>query len=161
MIGPMGGTHGGTGRSRLRAPTGHRALSALACPVIGYFVARLVVRLLPTVPAAPVYAVCVALGVAVGWRAWSARIELGTESLRLHNTLMTTTIDRRHVRRVSSSGRIEWRAGEGRPVRLPSEALRGGWWTLGTGRTAYASNRERLESWSRLSRRPDLDSEAA
>jgi hypothetical protein len=161
MIGPMGGRHEGTGDSRLRAPAGHRALSALASPVIGYFVARLLVRVLPALPATPTYAVCLALAVALGWRAWSARIELGTTSLRVHNTLVTTTIDRRHVHRVSTSGRVEWRSDDGRPVRLPAEALRGAWWTFGTGRTAYTFNRDRLESWARLSPRFDLDSEAA
>ncbi|MBC9821596.1 hypothetical protein [Terrabacter sp. MAHUQ-38] len=157
----MRGTHEGTGRSRLRAPAGHRAVSALACPVIGYFVARLLVRLVPALPAGITYAVCLALALALGWRAWSARVDLGTSSLRVHNTLATTTIERRDVRRVSSSGRVEWRRGNGRPVRLPSEALRGGWWTLGTGKAAYAFNRERLESWTRLAPRHDLDSEAA
>jgi len=161
MIGPMGGRHEGTGGSRLRAPAAHRVVAALACPVIGYFVARLLVRLVPALPATITYAVCLALALALGWRAWSARIDLGTKSLRVHNTLMTTTIDRRDVRRVSSSGRLEWRRGQGRPVRLPSEALRGAWWTLGTGRSAYAFNRQRLESWTRLSARLDLDSEAA
>ncbi len=161
MIGPMGGRHEGTGGSRLRAPAAHRAVAALACPVIGYFVARLLVRLVPALPATITYAVCLALALALGWRAWSARIDLGTKSLRVHNTLITTTIDRRDVRRVSSSGRLEWRRGQGRPVRLPSEALRGPWWTLGTGRSAYAFNRQRLESWTRLSSRADLDSEAA
>jgi hypothetical protein len=161
MIGPMGGRHEGTGGTRLRAPVAHRAVAALACPVIGYFVARLLVRLLPSLPATMTYAVCVALALTLGWRAWAARIDLGTRRLRVHNTLMTTTIDRRDVRRVSSSGRLEWRRGEDRPVRLPSEALRGAWWTLGTGRSAYAFNRQRLESWTRLSSRLDLDSEAA
>jgi len=161
MIGPMGGRHEGTGGSRLRAPAGHRAVATLACPAIGYFVARLLVRLVPSLPAPMTYAVCVALALALAWRAWSARIDLGTKHLRVHNTLMTTTIDRRDVRRVSSGGRLEWRRGRGRPVRLPSEALRGGWWTLGTGRSAYAFNRQRLESWIRLSSRVDLDSEAA
>ncbi|WP_256792574.1 hypothetical protein [Terrabacter sp. Ter38] len=157
----MGGRHEGTGGSRLRAPAAHRAVAALACPVIGYFVARLLVRLVPSLPATIAYAVCVALALALGWRAWSARIDLGTKSLRVHNTLATTTIDRRHVRRVTSRGRLEWRRGQGRPVRLPSEALRGAWWTVGTGRSAYAFNRQRLESWIRLSSRVDLDPEAA
>ena len=161
MIGPMGGRHEGTGVSRLRAPAAHRGLSALACPVVGYFVARLLVRLFPALPATATYAVCLALALALAWRAWSARIDLGTKSLRVHNTLMTTTIDRRDVRRVSPTGRLEWRRDGSRPTRLPSEALRGSWWTLGTGRRAYAFNRERLESWTRLSARLDLDSEAA
>ena len=161
MIGPMGGRHEGTGGSLLRAPAAHRAVAGLACPVVGYFVARLLVRLVPSLPTALTYAVCLALALALGWRAWSARIELGTRSLRVHNTLATTTVDRRDVRRVSTSGRLEWRRGDGRPVRLPSEALRGAWWTLGTGRSAYAFNRERLESWARLTARLDLDSEAA
>ena len=161
MIGPMRGTHEGTGRSCLRAPAGHRAVSALACPVIGYFVARLAVRLAPSTPTAVTYAVCLALAVALGWRAWSARVDLGTSSLRVHNTLATTRLARRDVRRVSASGRIEWRRDDGRPVRLPSEALRGAWWTFGTGRAAYAFNRERLKSWTRLGSRLDVDSEAA
>jgi len=165
MIGPMGGSQESTGESRLRAPAVHRAVSALACPVVGYFVARLLVRLAPSLPPAITYAVCLAVAVALGWRAWSARIELGTKSLRVHNTLATTTVDRREVRRVSSAGRLEWNRPGSRPVRLPSEALRGAWWTFGTGRTAYALNRERLESWarltSRLDRDADLDPEAA
>lgn len=152
MIGPMGDAHVGTGGSRLRAPAAHRAVSALASPVIGYFVARLVLHFLGGVPSAAVYAVCVALALALGWRAWSARIELGTTSLRVHNTLASTTVERRDVRRVSSGGRLEWNRGGRRPVRLPSEALRGAWWTLGTGRAAYALNRQRLESWARLGR---------
>jgi hypothetical protein len=156
----MGGRREGTGGSRLRAPAVHRAVAALACPVVGYFVARLLVRLAPSLPAPTTYAVCLALAFGLGWRAWSARIDLGRKSLRVHNTLATTTIDRRDVRRVSSSGRLEWRRGQGRPVRLPSEALRGPWWTFGTGRAAYAFNRQRLESWTRLSSRADLDSEA-
>jgi hypothetical protein len=79
----------------------------------------------------------------------------------VHNTLATTTVDRRDVRRVSAGGRLEWRRGSGRPVRLPSEALRGAWWTLGTGRQAYAFNRERLESWARLTARLARDTEPA
>jgi hypothetical protein len=162
MIGPMGGSHEGTGGSRLRAPAAHRAVAGLTCPLVGYFVARLLVRLVPSLPAAIPYAVCLAVALALGWRAWSARIELGTRSLRVHNTLATTTVDRRDVRRVSSSGRLEWRRStSGRPVRLPSEALRGAWWPLGTGRSAYALNRERLESWARQTARLDLDTEAA
>ena len=161
MIGPMGGRHEGTGGSRLRAPAAHRAVAGLTCPLVGYFVARLLVRLVPSLPPAMTYAVCLGVALALGWRAWSARIELGTRSLRVHNTLATTTVDRRDVLRVSSSGRLEWRRGSGRPVRLPSEALRGAWWTLGTGRSTYALNRERLESWARLTARLDLDTEAA
>ncbi|GAA3699356.1 hypothetical protein GCM10022399_14770 [Terrabacter ginsenosidimutans] len=158
----MGGSHEGTGGSRLRAPAAHRAVAGLTCPLVGYFVARLLVRLVPSLPAAITYAVCLAVALALGWRAWSARIELGARSLRVHNTLATTTVDRRDVRRVSSSGRLEWRRStSGRPVRLPSEALRGAWWTLGTGRSAYALNRERLESWARQTARLDLDTEAA
>ncbi|GAA2488777.1 hypothetical protein [Terrabacter carboxydivorans] len=157
----MRGRHESTGGSRLSAPATHRAVAALTCPVAGYFVARLLVRLVPSLPTAWTYAVCLAVALTLGWRAWSARIDLGTRSLRVHNTLATTTVDRRDVRRVSASGRLEWRRGGGRPVRLPSEALRGAWWTLGTGRTAYALNRERLESWARLTARLDLDKEAA
>jgi hypothetical protein len=149
-----------TGGTTLRAPAGHRAAAAIASPFIGYFVARLVLRLLPGSPTAAVYAVCPAVAVGLGWRAWSARVELGHSSLRVHNTLASTTIARRDVRRVSSGGRLEWARGDGRPVRLPCEALRGAWWTLGTGRAAYAFNRDRLESWARLSQ-PHLDSEAA
>jgi len=160
MIGPMGGAHQGTGGARLRAPAAHRAVSALACPVIGYFVAQLLLHFFPAVPSMAAYALCVALTVALGWRAWSARIDLGTSSLRVHNTLASTTVDRRDVRRVSAGGRVEWGRGDDRPVRLPSEALRGPWWTLGTGRAAYALNRERVESWARLASRLDIDSDA-
>ncbi|GAA2745652.1 hypothetical protein GCM10009868_27930 [Terrabacter aerolatus] len=161
MIGPMRGRHESTGGSRLTAPAAHRAVAGLTCPVVGFFVARLLEHLVPSLPTVLTYAVCLAVALTLGWRAWSARIDLGARSLRVHNTLATTTVDRRDVRRVSSSGRLEWRRGGDRPVRLPSEALRGAWWTLGTGRTAYALNRERLESWARLTARLDLDQEAA
>ncbi|MFM6850039.1 MAG: hypothetical protein ACKOVB_13160 [Terrabacter sp.] len=156
----MGDAHLATGGSLLRAPAAHRAVSALACPVIGFFVGRLVLRLLPGIPATIVYAVCVGLALVLAWRAWSARIDLGTDSLRVHNTLATTSVERSAVRRVSAGGRLEWGRGEGHRVRLPSEALRGAWWTLGSGRAAYLLNRERVESWARLAP-VDLDSEAA
>ena len=154
----MGGRHESTGRSRLRAPAGHRAIAALACPVVGYFVARLLLRFVPALPATVTYAVCLAVALVLGWRAWSARIDLGTKTLKLHNTLLTRTIERQDVKRVSDKGRIEWLAGERRAVRLPSEALHGPWWTLGTGRESYALNRERLASWQRTSPRIDIES---
>ncbi|GAA5024223.1 hypothetical protein GCM10023258_16120 [Terrabacter aeriphilus] len=157
-----GGTHEGDGRGTLRAPTVHRALAALACPVLGYFVARLLVRFVPALPAAVPYAVCLAAALLLGWRAWSARVVLGEADLRVHNTLATTTIERPAVRRVSSTGRVEWLRGDRRPVRVPSEALSAPWWTFGASGSAYAHNRERVESWTRRStpRRPAEPTEA-
>jgi hypothetical protein len=142
----------------LRAPAFHRAIAALACPVVGYFVARLLVRFVPALPSRVTYAVCLGVALLLAVRAWSARIDLGTKTLKLRNTLVTRTIERQDIKRVSDRGRIEWLAGQRRPVRLPSEALHGPWWTFGTGRHAYALNRERLASWQRTS--PRVDAEA-
>jgi hypothetical protein len=133
----------------LRAPARHRAVAALANPVIAYLVARLLLRLLPALPTLPTYAVCVLIGIAVGWRAWTARIDLGSGAILVHNTLATTRVERRGIKRIAESGRVEWRPGSERAMRLPAEALHGPWWTLGTGRTAYALNREQARSWLR------------
>ena len=103
---------------------------------------------------------CLAVAVALGWRAWSARIELGTKSLRVHNTLATTTVDRREVRRVSSAAASSGAAGVTSGAAAVGGAARGVV-DLRDGRTAYALNRERLESWTRLTARLDLDPEAA
>jgi hypothetical protein len=145
----MAGRHESGADDTLRAPAAHRAIAALANPVVAYLVGRLVLRLVPALPALPTYAVCLLVGVAVGWRAWTARIDLGTRSMLVHNTLATTRVERRNVKRIAESGRVEWRPGTERAMRLPAEALHGPWWTLGTGRTAYALNREKARSWLR------------
>ncbi len=119
--------------------------------------ARLLLRLVPALPTLPTYAVCVLLGLAVGWRAWTARVDLGTRSMLVHNTLATTTGGAARQSSASPSrGRVEWRPGTERAMRLPAEALHGPWWTLGTGRTAYALNREQARSWLRTMP-PDVD----
>jgi len=157
----MGGRHESTGLSRLRAPAAHRLVAALACPVVGYFVARLLLRFVPALPDAPTYAACLAVALVLAVRAWTARVDLGTKTLKVHNTLVTRTLERQHVKRVADNGRIEWLAGERRAMRLPSEALHGPWWTLGTGRGRYAANRARLESWQRTSPRIDVEAPPA
>ncbi|GAA6524666.1 hypothetical protein [Intrasporangium sp. DVR] len=144
----------------LRAPAVHRAVAALASPVIGYFVARLLLELL-TLPERPVYAVCLVVAVLLGYRAWAARIELEDESMRIHNTLVSSTIGRSDVRRVPESGRIEWHHGRTRPTRSPAESLRAPWWTLGTASRTYARNREELRSWVRTAPRAQPDDQAA
>ena len=153
----MGGRHEDTGATTLRAPVGHRLVSAVACPVVGYLIARLLVRFIPELPEVQTYAVALAVALLVAVRAWRSRIELRDRNVRVRNTLATTTIDRRHVQRVSAKGRVEWRRGGGRRTRLPSEALRGPWWALGTGRKRYVANRERLASWVRTSPRAVVD----
>ena len=141
--------HDGDVDDTLRAPAVHRAVAACANPVIAYLVARLLLRVVPALPTVPTYAVCLLLGLVVGWRAWTARIDLHTGSMLVHNTLATTRVERRGVKRIAESGRVEWRPGTERAMRLPAEALHGPWWTLGTGRTAYALNREQARSWLR------------
>jgi hypothetical protein len=133
---------------RLRAPAAHRAVAALASPVIGYFVARLLL-LNTALPETPTYAVCVALGAWLGWRAWSARVVLEPHRARVYNALATKTVHRHDIRRVDDRGRIEWHSGAPRPVRLPAEALRRPWWTLGLGESRYARNREEARDWLR------------
>ena len=153
IIGGMGPRHEDTGGSTLRAPTAHRAVSALACPVIAYFVARLLVRFVPAVPEVAAYVGCLALGLLLAVRAWRARVELGPDAMRVHNMLSSTTVERRVVRRVSSSGRVEFRRGSERLTRLPCEALQGPWWSFGSGGRRYVANRERLSSWTRTTSR--------
>ena len=146
----MGGRHEGGVDDTLRAPAAHRAAAAAADPVIAYLVARLLLRLFPSLPTWPTYAVCLVIGLVLAWRAWTARIDLGTRAMHVHNTLATTRVDRRGVKRIAESGRVEWRPdAERRAMRLPAEALHGPWWTLRTGRTAYALNRERARGWLR------------
>lgn len=131
---------------RLRAPAAHRAVAAVASPVIGYFVARLVLRLV-SLPETITYAVCLALGAWLGWRAWSARLDLDQHRARVHNALATKTVHRHDIRRVDDRGRIVWHSGAPRPVRLPAEALHRPWWALGLGEARYASNREQVRHW--------------
>ena len=131
---------------RLRAPTALRAVTALASPVLAYFVARLILRY-TAVPDAVAYAVCLAVGVGLGWRAWSARVVLDEHAAHVHNALATKTVHRHDIRRVDDRGRIHWHSGAPRTVRLPVEALRRPWWTLGLGERRYAANRERVREW--------------
>ncbi len=134
---------------RLRAPAAHRAVAAVASPVIGYFVARLVLHFV-SLPEALAYAVCLALAAWLGWRAWSARVVLEEHSAKVHNALASKTVHRHDIRRVDDRGRIVWHSGAPRPVRLPAEALRRPWWTLGLGESRYAGNRERVRRWLAL-----------
>lgn len=134
----------------LRAPAAHRAAAGLASPVIGYFVARLVLHW-TSFPAPITYAVCLAISLALAWRAWSARVVVGEDDLTIVNTLASTSIARAQIRHITGAGRIESRSDDGRPAsRLPAEALRHPWWTLRTGRRQYTLNREQLRSWLRV-----------
>ncbi|MDN5790809.1 MAG: hypothetical protein L0H25_08075 [Micrococcales bacterium] len=134
----------------VRAPAVHRAVAGLASPVIGYFVARLILHW-TTLPAPVTYAVCLATSLALAWRAWSARVVLGEDDLTIVNTLASTSIARAQVRRITDAGRIEPRSDNGRPAsRLLVEALRPPWWTLRTGRHQYSLNREQIRSWLRV-----------
>jgi hypothetical protein len=143
------------GPRTLRAPVGHRVVAAVASPLVGYFVARLILELV-NLPELPVYAVCLAVAAALGYRAWTARIDLSSDdAMRVHNTLVSQSISPDSVHRVTDSGRIEWRRGRDRPTRSLSETLRPPWWAFGTAATTYARNREELRSWVRTSgRRP-------
>lgn len=136
----------------LRGPAAHRVVAAVASPVIGYFVARLVLRLADLPPAA-VYGLCVAVGVLLGYRAWSARVELTDDTIRVHNTLLTQSVARTDIRRVNEVGAIEWHASAGRSTRAPVEVLHRPWWALGSGERTYRTNREELRSWLRAARR--------
>lgn len=131
---------------RLRAPAALRAVTALANPVIGYFVARLLLRF-TAVPDAIAYAACVATGLWLAWRAWSVRVVLDDQAAHVHNAIATKTVHRHDIRRVDDRGRIHWHSGAPRTVRLPAEALRRPWWTLGLGERRYAANRERVRQW--------------
>jgi hypothetical protein len=144
------------GPRTLRAPAGHRVVAALASPVVGYFVARLVLELV-NLPEGVVYAVCLTVAAVLGYRAWTARIDLrNNEAMRVHNTLVSQSISRDNVHRITERGRIEWRRRGDRPTRSLSETLRPPWWAFGTAATTYARNREELRSWVRTAgRRPD------
>lgn len=155
MIGPMRHAN-----RTLRAPALHRAVAALASPVVGYFVARLILEL-ATLPEIPVYAACLALAVLLGYRAWAARVELREGSLRVHNTLVSTTVAREHVRRVPENGRVEWQDDRRRPSRTLAETLRAPWWTMRTSASTYARNREEVRSWVRTGPQSQPDEEAA
>ncbi|MEO6999671.1 MAG: hypothetical protein ABI112_16455 [Terracoccus sp.] len=145
----------------LRAPIPHRAMTAIACPVLAYFVARLLLRL-SGLPAGATYALCLAVGVLIGYRAWSTRLELQPDAIRVHNSLASATIKRETVRRVNDRGRIEARdAGSPRTAHLPADALHQPWWAFGTGDATYAVNREQVRSWIRLGTAPAGDDSAA
>lgn len=131
---------------RLRAPAALRAVTALADPVIAYFVARLLLRF-TSVPEVAAYAVCLAFGAWLGWRAWSARVVLDEQAAHVHNALATKTVHRHDISRVDDRGRIHWHSGAPRTVRLPAEALRRPWWTLGLGERRYAANRDQVRQW--------------
>lgn len=144
MIGDM------SARQALRAPVLHRAAAAIASPVVAYFVARLLLRL-TGLPSGATYAVCLAVGVLIGYRAVSTRVELAPDVIRVHNSLATSTISRATVRRVSDRGRIESRdARSPRSTHLPADALHQPWWAFGNGNATYAVNREQVRSWIRV-----------
>ncbi|WP_254666424.1 hypothetical protein [Humibacillus sp. DSM 29435] len=134
----------------LRAPVPHRVVAATACPVVAYFVARLLLRL-TGLPSGVTYAVCLAVGVLVGYRALATRVELAPDAIRVHNSLASSTISRATVRRVNDSGRIECRdAGSPRTSHLPADALHQPWWAFGSGKATYAVNQEQVRSWIRV-----------
>lgn len=136
--------------SVLRAPALHRATAALACPVVGYFVARLLLRF-TGLPRSVTYAVCLVVGLSIGYRAWVSRVELRPDSLRVHNSLGTSTLTREKVHRVSDRGRVETRdSASRRPAHLPADALHDPWWAFGRGRVTYCVNREQVRSWTRV-----------
>lgn len=137
--------------SVVRAPAAHRALAAASSVVVGYFVARLFLRLTPVAPEIA-YGVCLAVAVYLAFRAWRARIDLTPETARVHNTLASARVHRHDIRRVRDDGSIEWHQGAARATRLPAEALRCPWWTFGHGSYDYELNRERLRSWHRVAR---------
>lgn len=147
MIGPMRQAD-----RTLRAPAAHRAVAAVLSPVIGYFVARLLLRL-TDLPAAAVYGVCLVVAAFLGYRAWAARLELHDDTLRVHNTLLSQSVARADIRRVNEAGAIEWHASTGRSTRAPAEVLHRPWWTLGSGEATYRTNREEVRSWLRAARR--------
>lgn len=133
--------------SALRAPAAHRVIAAVSSPVLAFFVARLVLRY-TALPATPTYAVCLLVGLVLAWRAWSARVELTPDAVRLVNTLATTSVPRADVRRVSDRGRVEsGAAGSRRTTQLPAEALHQPWWVFGQGRETYGSHREQVRAW--------------
>lgn len=133
----------------LRAPIPHRATAAVACPVVAYFVARLLLRL-TGLPTGATVAVCLVVGVLIGYRAWSTRLELATDAVRVHNSLASSTLRRDTVRRVSDRGRIEARGAESpRATQLPADTLHQPWWAFGTGNATYAVNREQVRGWIR------------
>ncbi len=134
----------------LRAPVLHRVVAAAVCPVVAYFVARLLLRL-TGLPSGATYAVCLAVGVFIGYRAVATRVELAPDAIRVHNSLASSTISRATVRRVSDRGRIESRdARSPRTTHVPADALHQPWWSFGTGNATYAVNREQVRSWIRV-----------
>lgn len=136
----------------VKAPLVHRIVTALVWPVAAYFVARLVIRVTP-VPDLVAYAVCVGAGVVLGYRAFVSRVELQGDAIVVHNTLATATVERRDIKRINETGRIEWHRDSPRAIRLPAEALHNPRWTLGTGAATYEGNRERVRDWLRSARR--------
>ena len=144
MIGAMSASQS------LRPPVAHRATGAVACVVVAYFVARLLLRL-TGLPSGLTYAVCLAVGVLIGYRAWSTRLELGPDAIRVHNSLASSTVSRETVRKINDRGRIESReAGSRRTTHLPADALHQPWWAFGAGNATYALNREQARSWVRV-----------
>ncbi|WP_347353612.1 hypothetical protein [Intrasporangium sp.] len=135
----------------VRAPAAHRAVAAATNIVVGYFVARLVLRLTPLSPEVT-YGGCLALATLLAFRAWQSRIELTSAAAKVHNLLASTTVRRADLHRVREDGRIEWHAGAARPARLSAEALRCPWWAFGHVTHDYALNRERVRRWHRVAR---------
>lgn len=133
--------------SALRAPAAHRAIAAVASPVLAFFVARLVLRYTP-LPTTATYAVFLIIGLVLAWRAWSARVELTPDAVRLVNTLATTSVPRAEVRHVSEGGQVEsGAAGSRRTTQLPADALHQPWWAFGHGRESYVRHREQVRAW--------------
>jgi hypothetical protein len=100
-----------------------------------------------------VYGVCLTVAALLGYRAWTARVELTDDALQVHNTLLSQTVARADIRRVNETGAIEWHESTGRSTRAPVEVLHRPWWTFGVGEATYLANREEVRSWLRTARR--------
>ncbi len=153
MIGPM------TAPTALRPPAAHRIVTALMAPVLGFLVARLLLRLVGGMPSWLAYGVCALLAVVVAYRAWTTRIELRGDTVAVVNTLLTTRVPLAEVTRVNDRGRIEVTAASSpRATHLPAEALHQPWWAFGHGAEVYTLNREQVRGWRR--RATDADAAA-